>query len=398
MDLPVLILKKGEERRLRAGHLWVFSNEVDTARSPLERFSPGETVRVEAANGRPLGTGYVNPHSLICARLASRDPHRPWGEALLRERLAEALALRERLFAAPFYRLVYGESDGLPGLVLDRYGEVLVAQLNTAGMEARRAELLAALVETLAPRGILLRNDSSARQAEGLPGGVEVAWGEVPDHVEIEENGARFRVPVAAGQKTGWYFDHRLNRARALHYVAGARVLDVFSYQGAWGVQAARAGAAQVLCIESSAAALAGIAANAELNGVGERVRTLGQDAFDALKALRARGERYDVVMLDPPAFVKRRKDVRAGIEAYQRLNGAALQLLAADGILVSSSCSSHLAREDFLDLLRATALHHDRTLRILEQGHQGPDHPVHPSIAETDYLKCFICRVTGRS
>lgn len=396
MDLPHLILKKGEERRLRAGHAWVFKDEVDFSRTPLERFEPGEAVLITSAGGRPLGTGYVNPGSVICARLVSQDPRRPWGRTLIAERIGQALALRERLFRSPFYRLVYGESDGLPGLVVDRYGALLVAQFNTAGIERARQAVIESLVERLAPAGILLRNDGAARKSEGLALGVETAWGEVPEEIQLQENGARFSVPLAGGQKTGWYFDHRLNRERMLRYVEGRRVLDVFSYLGGWGIQAAVGGAAEVLCVEGSAGASAGIARNAALNGVDGRVQVLTADAFEALKTLRARGERYEVVLLDPPAFVKRRKDAAAGIEAYRRLNGAALQVMQSDGILITSSCSYNLSREDFLNLLRATALYHGRTLRVLEQGHQGPDHPVHPSIAETDYLKCLVCHVTA--
>lgn len=396
MAFPHLVLKKGEDRRLRAGHSWVFSNEVDTGRSPLGGFSPGQSVEVHAADGRTLGSGYVNPNALICARLLSRDPRRPWGPALLGHRLDAALALRERLFTAPCYRLVHGDGDGLPGLVVDRYDQQLVVQLNTAGMQACRDEVVSQLLERLKPAGILLRNDSGARRGEGLAEQVEPAWGEVPEQVLIEENGARFQVPLAAGQKTGWYFDHRLNRARLQAYVPGRRVLDVFSYLGAWGIQALRAGASEAECVESSAAACEGIRANAALNGVDAALQTHCGDAFQALKRLRAEGRRFDVVVLDPPAFIKRRKDVRAGIEAYRRINGAAMQLLPADGILVTASCSAHIGQKEFIDLLRGTALFHRRRLQVLEQGHQGPDHPIHPAIAETEYLKCLICRVCG--
>ena len=391
---PPLFLKKGEERRLRAGHLWVFSNEVDTARSPLDTFEPGQPVSVVAANGKALGTGYVNPHSLICARIMSRDPRRPFDAALIAHRLACALSLRDRLFAQPYYRLAYAESDGLPGLVVDRYGDVLVAQLNTAGMEHARESVINALDGLLRPRGILLRNDSAARELEGLPASVEVGAGDIPPTVEIEENGARFRIRLTAGQKTGWYYDHRLNRARLRGYASGARVLDVFSYLGGWGIQAACAGAREVFCVEASQTAAEYIAENAALNGVADRVRALPGDAFEQLKALHQAGERFDVVILDPPAFVKRRKDLKKGLEAYQRLNQLAMQLLAKDGILATASCSFHLHADALVDTLRRASLHLDRSLQILEQGHQGPDHPVHASIPETRYLKSFICRI----
>lgn len=391
MTLASLILKKHEERRLRAGHLWVFSNEVDTGRTPLTGFTPGQPVAVYAHNGKGLGSGYVNPHSLICARLLSPDPARPFSNELLRERIAASLQWRERLFDAPYYRLVYGESDGLPGLIVDRYGTVLVVQLNTAGMEQMKQAIIDALIDAVSPAGILLRNDSSARALEGLPSYVEVGHGDVPQSVAIREHGCRFEVPMHGGQKTGWFFDHRRNRERMLRYVAGKRVLDVFSYLGAWGLQAAVAGAAHVTCVDSSAAAAERLRHNAALNGCEHRLEIMVGDAFDALKALRHDGRAFDVVILDPPAFVKRRKDLEKGAEAYRRLNAHAMQLIADDGVLVTASCSSHVSAADFRDLLRQAALSTDRFVRILEQGHQDADHPVHPAIPETEYLKAFI-------
>ncbi len=396
MELAPLHLKKNEERRLRNGHLWVYSNEVDIKRSPLNDFTPGQQVVVVANDGKPLGVAYVNPHSLICARLVSRSPTQLLDQSLLVHRFKVALSLRERLFEKPFYRLIYGESDFLPGLVVDRFGDVLVAQLNTAGMEAMRDEVVAALQKVFKPCAILLRNDSSARGQEGLESYVETAAGEVPEVVEIEENQTRFEVPLLTGQKTGWFYDHRLNRARVQNLAGGMRVLDVFSYIGGWGVAAATAGASEVVCVDSSARALDMVERNAELNGVSGIVQGIEGDAFDALKALRADKERFDLVIVDPPAFIKRRKDAKKGIEAYRRLNQAAMQLLGKDGILVSASCSYHLQRDTLRDLLQQSSRHLDRSLQIIEQGHQGPDHPVHPAIVETDYIKCLIGRVVS--
>ncbi|MEJ2346340.1 MAG: class I SAM-dependent rRNA methyltransferase [Gammaproteobacteria bacterium] len=393
-QLPPLRLKKNEDRRLRAGHLWVFSNEVDAARTPLTGFEPGQPVELQASNGRSLGSAYVNPHSLICARLVSRDAAHPLGESLLVHRLQVALSLRERVYAQPCYRLVYGESDGLPGLVVDRFDSVLVVQITTAGMERVREQIVAALVKVLRPSAVLLRNDSPVRELEGLTGYVEPVLGEVPAQVDLEENGVRFRAALAAGQKTGWYYDHRDNRARLARYVSGRRVLDVFSYIGAWGVQAAVAGAAEVVCVDGSRTALDQLAANARLNGVAGRVHGERADAFDVLKSLREARERFDVVVLDPPAFIKRRKDVKEGVEAYRRLNQLAMRVLSRDGILVSASCSFHLQRAELQRLVLQSARHLDRNVLLLEQGGQGPDHPVHPAIPETDYLKALITRV----
>ena len=393
-----LRLKKKEARRLRAGHVWVFSNEVDTARSPLSAYEPGQDVEIVDDQGKFLGYGYVNPHSLICARLVSRDRDYPVTESLLVHRLNIALSLRERLFGEPCYRLVYGESDGLPGVIVDRFGGVCVMQITTAGMERWRQALVAAIVKVVKPATVILRNDTAIRALEGLDSYVEVAEGTAPDHLDIVENRARFRADPLRGQKTGWFYDHRLNRARMMHYAKNRRVLDVFSYLGGWGITAALAGAREVICVDDSEAALAGLEVNAELNGVRDRMSALQGDAFEALKQLREARERFDVIVLDPPAFIRRKKDVEKGIEAYRRLNQMAIQLLVKDGILVSASCSYHLERERLKTLLGKTAGHLERHLTILEQGHQGPDHPVHPAIAETEYLKAFICRVLPKS
>lgn len=392
MSLPPLRLKRHEDRRLRAGHLWVFSNEVDVAATPLVAFEPGVAVQIQDHRGAALGTGYVNPRSLIAARLVSRDPRAVPDRALLVERVRRALALREALFPAPFYRLVFGESDGLPGLVVDRYGDVLVAQLTTAGMERLRDDVVAALDEVLSPRGILLRNDTGGRALEGLPSYVETAAGEVPETVSLEENGVRFEAPLS-GQKTGWFYDHRMNRARLQAYVRGGRVLDVFSYVGGWGVQAAVAGAAETVCVDASAPALEWVGRNAELNGVADRVSTVRGDAFDVLRDLAERGEHFDAVVLDPPAFIKRKKDLEAGTEAYRRLAGLGMEVLRPGGTLVSASCSFHMPREALQDAMLRASRRLRRELQVVEQGHQGPDHPVHPAIPETAYLKAFFGR-----
>ena len=394
MHLAPLRLKKNEDRRLRAGHVWVFSNEVDIIATPLTSFEAGQPVRIEDAGGKPIGTGYVNPRTLICARLVSRDPAMVLDQSLLVHRLNIALSLRVRLFAQPYYRLVFGDADGLPGLVVDRYGDVAVVQITTAGMERLKAEIVAALEKVIRPRAILLRNDSASREIEGLTSYIETALGEVPDKVLLEENGVRFEAPLIEGQKTGWFYDHRMNRARLRHYVKDKRVLDMFCYLGAWGLQAADAGARQVECVDTSARAVEWTRANAELNGVADRVSVIEADAFDALKDLRARREHFDVVVLDPPAFIKRRKDIKEGARAYQRLNQMAMQVLAKDGILVSASCSFHLKRTELQEILLQTSRHVDRYIQIVEHGHQGPDHPVHPAIPETSYLKAIFARL----
>jgi len=394
MKLPSLRLKPREHHRLRAGHLWVYSNEVDTKATPLSGFEPGELVRFADTAGHPLGVGYVNPHALLCGRILSRDPDAHIDRIFLAARLREALALRTRLFPEPFYRLAFGEGDGLPGLVVDRYGEVLVAQLNTAGMDRLKAEVIAALEEAVRPDAILLRNDSPSRELEGLPLYTENALGAPPESVEVIENGARFRAPLATGQKTGWYYDQRLNHARIAAYAPGARVLDGFCYLGGFGIQAARAGATEVLCLDSSARAVEHVRANATLNGVDQIVAVEQADVFERLRGLRREGRKFDVVVLDPPALVKRKKDLKEGALAYRRLNALAFELLEPGGILVTCSCSFHMSGEQLLAEVLAGA--HGRTLQLLERGHQAPDHPVHPAIPETAYLKVYVLRLLG--
>ncbi|HEY4369256.1 MAG TPA: class I SAM-dependent rRNA methyltransferase [Steroidobacteraceae bacterium] len=389
--LRELRLKRGEDRRLSAGHLWVFSNEVDTARTPLTAFEPGALCRVVSDRDKFLGYGYVNPHALICARILGRDPQQPPDQALLVHRLQVAQSLRRALYEQPYYRLIYGESDGLPGLVLDRCGDIVIGQIATAGMEAMKQEIAQAVAKVIAPAALLWKNDSGSRDLEGLPHYVETAFGDVPDVIAVEEGGIVFSVPVRDGQKTGWFFDQAANRLALRKYAGGARVLDVFSYLGAWGLGALRAGATEVTCVDSSASALEALQATAAANGL--KPATIKGDAFDVLESLHAQGRRFDVVVIDPPAFIKRRKDAAKGEAAYKRLNQLAMQLLDRDGILVSCSCSYHLEPGSLVNAIQRAARHVNRFVQIVEVGGQAPDHPIHPAIPETRYLKAFFCR-----
>jgi 23S rRNA (cytosine1962-C5)-methyltransferase len=393
MNAPAIRLKKDQERRMLAGHCWVYSNEVDTEATPLKAFEPGQPVEVISQSGRWLGFGYVNPHSLICARVVSHDRRRPLTPSLWVQRLRSALELRERLYRRPFYRLVFGESDGLPGLVVDRYGDLLSVQITTAGMDRARADILTALEQVVRPQTIILRNDTQVRELEGLTLEVETVLGEAPDQLELTENDTRFLVSPLSGQKTGWFYDQAENRARLARFGVPNRVLDVCSYVGAWGVQAAVAGAEEVVCVDSSPAALEQVGENADRNGVVARISGLQGDAFDVLRVLREQEERFDLVILDPPAFIKRRKDEKEGAQAYQRLNRLGLELLENGGLLVTSSCSYHMGRDAFLRIVQQAARRAGRSLQLLEVGGQGPDHPVHPAIPETAYLKTFVLR-----
>lgn len=396
MAHPDLYLKKNEDKRLRKGHLWVFSNEVDTKKTPLDAFSPGDMVIVKDSTGKSMGSAYINPNTLICARLISRKSAAKIGGNFFKSRLNSALLLREKLFDKPFYRLVFGESDGLPGLVIDRFGSVLSVQITTAGIEKQKDILVDTLVELLSPTAIILKNDNGQRQLEQLPQESEVIYGELPEQLIIEENNAQFAINVIDGQKTGWFYDHRDSRAKVAKIAKDQRVLDLFSYSGAWGIPAAVGGASEVICVDSSESALAMAQTSAELNKVEDKMSFVRDDVFEFLKKARESGERYDIVILDPPALVKRKKDFKAGYEAYRRLNHLALQVLNKNGVLVSASCSHHLTKANLHEILRSSARHIDRHMAFFATGSQAGDHPIHPAIPETEYLKTYFCSVSS--
>ena len=392
--LPVVYLKKREERRIRRGHPWVFSNEIDTSRSSLQQFQPGDSVELRSADDVTLGSGYINPRSLIAVRLLGSGNHHRLTRSLFRRRLAQASALREKLFESPFYRLVHGEADALPGLVIDRYADVLVLQISTAGMEHATDNLVAVLIEMFEPAAIIARNDITSRALEGLDQGISVIHGTPPPHVDILENGARFRVSPLEGQKTGWFYDQRLNRQALRRYANGLRVLDLFSYAGGFGVNAALAGAIEVCCVDTSATALAATLENAKLNGVDAKVNVVQGDAFKVLEQLHSERRKFDLVISDPPALIPRRKDREAGGKAYKRLNRQAISLLDKDGFLLSASCSFHLEANQLRDAIFVGARTEGRRVQFLERGQQGPDHPIRPGMAESEYLKMFVSRI----
>ncbi|RMA80216.1 class I SAM-dependent rRNA methyltransferase [Umboniibacter marinipuniceus] len=393
-SLNTLFLKRGAEKRIRGGHLWLYSNEVDKQRSSLKTFGLGEQVLVKAHDDKRLGLAVMSPNNLICGRFLSRTKTSEFSKGDLKKRIRQALSLREMTYSQPYYRLVHGDADWLPGLVIDRFDDVFSVQLNSVFMDQFGPTVVNVINEVFEPKAIVYRNDSIARSDEGLEPNVEVILGELPEEVILIENDTRFRVPIMDGQKTGWFFDHRENRARLNGMLKGKRVLDVFSYVGGWGVQAARHGASEVVCVDASAFACEEVLANAERNGVAEQVSAITGNAFEVMKQLVDQGEHFDVVIVDPPALIKRRKDLKQGEQAYHRLNQLAIRLLGSEGTLVSASCSMHLGRERLGEVVRVASRHVDRQAQIFFDGRQGFDHPVHPAIPETDYLKAIFCRV----
>ena len=398
MNLATLRLRRHEEKRIRNGHLWIYSNEIDNKVTPIKSFTVGQSVLIEDANGKPLGIGYINPNNLLCARIITRDYKTPIDRSLFVHKFNIALSLRQRVFDKPFYRLIFGESDGLPGLIVDRFGEHLVVQINTAGMELQKQNIIDALTKVLKPQSILLRNDSNSRKAEALPGDIEQALGVTPETIQIEENNTQFMIHPHTGQKTSWFYDHRVSRQQIAKYVNRKRVLDVFSYIGAFGLQMANAGANEVWCIDISGKALDELQQNAQLNHVADKVTCVEGDAFAAMSELKQQAEKFDVIIVDPPAFIKKKKDQKPGLKAYRKVNEAAMRLLNKDGILLSASCSMHLKVDQLQDCLLAGSRHLDKTLQVIEQCHQGQDHPIHPAITETRYIKGFISRVLSAS
>jgi len=392
-ELPVVVLKARSDRRVKSGHRWLYSNEIDQNRSQCRDLEVGQMVSVVNSNHDPLGSAFFNSNALLCGRLYSKKTNVAFSSDILTQRISAALEWRSRCYSAPFYRLVYGDGDDLPGLVVDRYGDVLVLQITNAGLMQFRASICEVLQRVLAPTGILLRNDNE-NSIEQLPACTEVIYGSVPDIVNMEENGVHFAVPVMEGQKTGWFYDHRESRALLAKYSANKSVLDVYCYLGGWGRQALASGAQSLVCIDSSATALEAIVEQEK--NYSERVQVIKASAIEALKSLINSGQQFDVVVLDPPAFIKRRKDQRSGEKAYHHINQLAVKLLTENGLLVSASCSLHLSGEALTSIVETAAHKIGKTAMIVHQGGLGADHPMHPKIPEMDYLKAVFARVVA--
>jgi 23S rRNA (cytosine1962-C5)-methyltransferase len=390
-ERPLIRLNPGQERRVKFGHPWAFSNEIRMT-PEVRALRPGTVVRLEGDDGWRLGSFMFNPHSLIAARRLDRDPDAVIDAAWVRGRIAAAAALRAKVTDSPFHRLVHAEADGLPGLVIDRFGDAAVLQANTAGMDLMTPWIVDALVQDLGLNRVVARNDSPVRAHEGLGEHVGLLYGSEAATV-VEEGGVRFAIDPLSGQKTGWFFDQRPNRDRVAALARGARMLDVFCHVGAFGLRGAAAGATEVTLVDSSAQALEHAAQTAASNGLAVRERR--GDAFDVMTALHHAGEQFDIVVCDPPAFAKSRKDQAAGLRAYGRMARLAAPLVAPGGFLFVASCSHHAAPDAFAAAI-AEGLHRTRReARIIFAGGAGPDHPVHPHLPESAYLKTQLLHLT---
>jgi 23S rRNA (cytosine1962-C5)-methyltransferase len=390
MDRPLIRLNPKQDRRLKSGYPWAFSNEI--AMTPaLRTVAPGTIVRLEGDDGWRFGSFMFNPHSLIAARRLDRDPAAAIDAAWVHAKLAAAVDLRARVTDSACHRLVHAEADGLPGLIIDRFGDVAVLQANTAGMDRLLPLIVDALLALLPLRAVVARNDTASRGHEGLPAEVRLLHGEDAACV-VNEAGVVFPVDPLAGQKTGFFFDQRPNRDRVAALAHGARVLDVFCHTGAFGLRAAGAGAAAVTLVDSSQPALDHAADAAVRNGF-TGVTTRRGDAFDIMESLA--GEQFDIVVCDPPAFAKSRKDQAAGLRAYQRMARLAAPLVTPGGFLFVASCSHHASVDAFAEQIAAGILRARREARILATTGAGPDHPVHPHLPESAYLKAQLLQVT---
>jgi 23S rRNA (cytosine1962-C5)-methyltransferase len=386
-EIAVVRLRKGADQRLRFGHLWVFSNELQDGFQTLE---PGQLVDVVDFRGSFLGRGAVNPHSLIAVRLFTRGSESV-DEAFLRVRILKAAQLREKLLGADakVCRLVYSESDGLPGLIVDRFQDVLVLQSNTAGMDRLLPQVIEALISLFSPRAIVAANDAPVRELEGLPLERKLVYGTLEGKVRFEQDGIALFADPLGGQKTGFFLDQRFNRRLAAAFVRPSdRVLDLFCYTGGFGLYALKAGAAHVTFADASETALVVAREAVEANGFSDRAEFIRADIFEMLKEP---GEPFDMVILDPPALAKSRTKVPAALRAYRDLNARAMARVAPGGILATASCSGLVHADYWLESLREAAHKAGRGLRIVARGGQSPDHPILASMPETEYLKFAI-------
>jgi len=390
MPYPKLSLLAGQDRRLRSGHPWIYSNELkmDEAAKAL---GPGTAVRVTDATGKAMAVAQFNPHSLIAARVLSRNQHAAIDVDFLERRLKRALSLRERLYDRPYYRLVHAEADGLPGLVIDRFDQTLVIQANSAGMDQLTPLLIDALDRLLETDRIIFKNDSPARAREGLSLDVNLARGDAAEMIELEENGLTFFADPIHGQKTGWYYDQRDNRAFAARLARGERMLDLYSYGGGFGITALKAGAKEAMAIDRSEGALALAAEAAERNGVSDGLTCVREEGFMALDRLADEKQRFGVVVADPPSFVKSKRELKAGLKGYRKLTRSAARLVREEGCLVIASCSHNVPVDQFRDEVRKGINDAGRGGRLLTQSGASADHPSHPMLVESAYLKCLV-------
>lgn len=389
-DYPVVRMKQGAGRRIKSGSPWAFSNEIDMTED-TRKLPGGTMVRLNDAHSTFLGIGTFNPHSLIAFRKVANDPETVIDRAFIARRLRMAVPLRDMLVNSPFYRLIHSEADGLPGLIIDRFDDIIACQINTAGMDRLKDEIIAAVDEVLNPSCLVLRAESASRALEGLDPLYEVAKGTLPDIVPVRENGITFFADLKEGQKTGWFYDQRDNRAFVGRLAKGKRVIDFYTYAGGFALHMGIGGAREIIGVDRSESALDLAQKAAEANGLSDKCRWIRENAFDVLERMNKEKEKFDIVVCDPPAFAKVRKDIAAGLHGYRKMARLAAGLVARNGILALGSCSHHVKPDEFLNECARGLNEAGRTGRILLQAGAGADHPVHPRLPETAYLKMLV-------
>lgn len=388
-DLPTLSLLPGRHRRLAQGYPWAYSNEINMDEA-ARALPPGAAVRLLTAAGETQGTAVFNKRSLIAARLLTNSSKQAIDSAFFAQKIERALALRETLYTEPFYRLIHAEADGIPATIVDRYGDSLVVQLNCAGMEGLQEPLIAALDQLLSPKVILLNDDSTQRKLEELPSGQRVIRGTPADPLPLRENGLDFFASVQSGQKTGWFYDQRDNRAWIARFAPGRRVLDAYSYAGGFALNAAKAGATSVLAVDRSEAALALAKESAAANGLDAICRFERGEVFARLAALAREKQSFGLTIVDPPAFAKGRKDLAQALKGYRKLARLAAQVTEPQGILFIASCSQAAETSAFGEAVARGLQDAGRSGRILRISGAAADHPLHPHLKESAYLKAF--------
>ena len=391
--LPRVFLLAGRDRRVSQGHPWVYSNEIRMDEATRE-LPGGCLVTLHRVDGKALGVGTFNPHCLISFRIFSRDADTVIDRAFFADRLHRALALRRWLYGAHYFRMVHGDADGLPGLVIDRFNKILVVQTSTAGMDSLLDELLAALEDTCEPSAVILHNKGVFRRLEGLEEYVRIAKGAVNGPIEVREGDFTFLADPLGGQKTGWFYDQRDNRAFVAGLAGGGRLLDVYCYGGGFAISAAAGGADSSIGIDRSAGAIELARQAAELNGVADICEFIQGDAFGELERLTASGERFHVVVADPPAFVKSRKDLKSGLRGYRKLARHAAAAVKPGGFLFLASCSHNVSADQFAGEVAGGIARAGRTGRVIRTAGAGPDHPLHPMLPESSYLKSLVLQL----
>ncbi len=384
-----ITLKHTRESRVRSGHPWVFSSDIENAEAGVQ---PGNVVEVHSDKGTFLGKAFYNPNSMITLRMLTYKDE-PVNEAFFRRRIETAWAYRRQHCDPESCRLIYSESDFMPGLIVDKFSDVLVLQCLSLGMERWKDTIVKLLNEIVSPRGIYERSDVPVRRLEGLEQTTGLLSGEVPQRVDMRENGILFSVDVMNGQKTGFFLDQKENRLEVMKLSKDQRVLDCFCHNGSFALHAARGGAKEVLGVDISEEALEVARENARRNGL-ENVRFEAHNCFDHLRELTDAKEKFDVVILDPPAFTKTRAQVESALRGYKEINLRGLKLTREGGYLVSCSCSQHVSEQQFIDMINIAARDAKKHVRLVEMRSQGHDHPVLPASPETRYLKCAIMQI----